>query len=116
MSITSKVRQTVVLTADGNLQSLVVDNTAVPTTATATDIKKINIMTVFGQSSNSDAEIKIYNETGSATAKNLVFHGKFGTTANEVQEFKMPGAGIYCDEGAYAVLANIDFFYVVGTF
>ena len=25
-----------------------------------------------------DAEIKIYNETGSATAKNLVFHGKFG--------------------------------------
>ena len=70
MSITSKVRQTVVLTADGNLQSLVVDNTANPTTGTATTIKKINIMTVFGQSSNSDAEIKIYNETGSATAKN----------------------------------------------
>ena len=69
MSITSKVRQTVVLTADGQLQSLVMDNTAVPTTATATNIKKINIMTVFGQSSNSDAEIKIYNETGSATAK-----------------------------------------------
>jgi len=36
MSITSKVRQTVVLTADGNLQSLVVDNTANPTTGTAT--------------------------------------------------------------------------------
>ena len=116
MSITSKVRQTVVLTADGNLQSLVVDNTANPTTGTATTIKKINIMTVYGQASNSDAEIKIYNETGSATAKNLVFHGKFGTAANEGQEFKLPGAGIYCDEGAYAVLANIDFFYVVGTF
>ncbi len=112
MSITSKVRQTVVLTADGNLQSLV--NT--PTTSTATTIKKINIMTVFGQSSNSDAEIKIYNETGSATAKNLVFHGKFGTTANEVQEFKLPGAGIYCDEGAYVDLTNCDFCYVVGTF
>ena len=112
MSITSKVRQTVVLTADGNLQSLV--NT--PTTSTATTIKKINIMTVFGQSSNSDAEIKIYNETGSATAKNLVFHGKFGTTANEVQEFKMPGAGIYCDDGAYVDLTNCDFCYVVGTF
>ena len=112
MSITSKVRQTVVLTADGNLQSLV--NT--PTTSTATTIKKINIMTVFGQSSNSDAEIKIYNETGSATAKNLVFHGKFGTTANEVQEFKLPGAGIYCDDGAYVDLTNCDFCYVVGTF
>ena len=116
MSITSKVRQTVVLTADGQLQSLVMDNTAVPTTATATNIKKINIMTVFGQSSNSDAEIKIYNETGSATAKNLVFHGKFGTAADEVQEFKLPGAGIYCDEGAYVALTNCDFCYVVGTF
>ena len=112
MSITSKVRQTVVLTADGNLQSLV--NT--PTTSTATTIKKINIMTVYGQASNSDAEIKIYNETGSATAKNLVFHGKFGTTANEVQEFKLPGAGIYCDDGAYVDLTNCDFCYVVGTF
>ena len=42
MSITSNVRQTVVLTADGNLQSLVMDNTAVPTSATATNIEKIN--------------------------------------------------------------------------
>ena len=116
MSITSKVRQTVVLTADGNLQSLIVNNTAVPTTGTATNIKKINIMTVFGQSTDADAEIKIYNETGSATAKNLVFHGKFGTTGDEVQEFKLPGAGIYCDEGAYITLANCDFCYVVGTF
>ena len=116
MSITSKVRQTVVLTGDGNLQSLVMDNTAVPTSATATNIKKINIMNIFAQSTDADAEIKIYNETGSATAKNLVFHGKFATAANQVHEFKMPGAGIYCDDGAYAVLTNIDFFYVVGTF
>ena len=116
MSITSKVRQTVVLTADGNLQSLIVNNTAVPTTGTATNIKKINIMTVFGQSTDADAEIKIYNETGSATAKNLVFHGKFGAAANAVQEFKLPGAGIYCNDGAYAVLTNCDFCYVVGTF
>ena len=112
MSITSKVRQSVVLTADGNLQSLV--NT--PTTSTATNIKSINIMNIYGMATAGDAEIKIYNETGSATAKNLVFHGKFGTTANEVQEFKLPGAGIYCDEGAYITLANCDFCYVVGTF
>ena len=116
MSITSKVRQTVVLTADGNLQSLVVDNTANPTTGTATNIKKINIMTVFGQASNSDAEIKIYNETGSATAKNLVFHGKWAAADNTVQEFKIPGAGIYCNDGAYVDLTNCDFCYVIGTF
>ena len=112
MSITSKVRQTVVLTADGNLQSLV--NT--PTTSTATNIKSINIMNIFAMSSAANADIKIYNETGSATAKNLVYHGKFGAAADAVHEFKLPGAGIYCDDGAYAVLTNIDFFYVVGTF
>jgi hypothetical protein len=112
MSITSKVRQTVVLTADGNLQGLV--NTA--TTSTATNLTKINIMNVFAQSTDADAEIKIYNETGSATAKNLVFHGKFATAANQVQEFKMPGAGIYCDSGAYVDLTNCDFCYVIGTF
>jgi hypothetical protein len=112
MSITSKVRQTVVLTADGQLQGLV--NTA--TTSTATNLTKINIMNVFAQSTDADAEIKIYNETGSATAKNLVFHGKFGAAANAVHEFKMPGAGIYCNEGAYVDVTNCDFFYVIGTF
>ncbi len=112
MSITSKVRQSVVLTADGQLQGLV--NTA--TTSTATNLTKINIMNVFAQSTDADAEIKIYNETGSATAKNLVFHGKFATAANQVQEFKMPGAGIYCDSGAYVDLTNCDFCYVIGTF
>ena len=111
-SISSKVRQSVVLAADGQLQGLV--NTA--TTSTATNLTKINIMNVFAQSTDADAEIKIYNETGSATAKNLVFHGKFGTAANEVQEFKMPGAGIYCDDGAYVDLTNCDFCYVIGTF
>ena len=116
MSITSKVRQTVVLTADGNLQSLVMDNTAVPTSATATNIKKINIMNIYGMATAGDAEIKIYNETGSATAKNLVFHGKWAAADNVVQEFKIPGAGIYCDDGAYVDLTNCDFCYVVGTF
>ena len=114
MSITSKVRQTVVLTADGNLQSLVYNSLA--DTATATNIKQINIMNIFGMATAADAEIKIYNETGSATAKNLVFHGKFGAAANAVQEFKLPGAGIYCDDGAYVDLTNCDFCYVVGTF
>ena len=112
MSITSKVRQSVVLTSTGQLQGLV--NTA--TTSTATNLTKINIMNVFAQSTDADAEIKIYNETGSATAKNLVFHGKFGAAANAVHEFKIPAAGIAITDGIYADLTNVDFFYIIGTF
>jgi hypothetical protein len=113
MSITSKVRQSVILAADGQVQKLI--NTA--TTSTATNITKANIMTVFAQSSAADGEIKLYNEIGSGvTASKLIFHGKFGTAANHVHEFKLPGAGIYADTGIYADLTNIDFFYIVGTF
>ena len=113
MSITSKVRQSVILAADGQVQKLI--NTA--TTSTATNITKANIMTVFAQSSAADGEIKLYNEIGSGvTASKLIFHGKFGAAANAVQEFKLPGAGIYADTGIYADLTNIDFFYIVGTF
>ena len=113
MSITSKVRQSIVLTGDGQVQKLI--NTA--TTSTATNITKANIMTVFAQSDAADGEIKLYNEIGTAkTAAKLIFHGKFGTAANHVHEFKIPGAGIYADTGIYADLTNIDFFYIVGTF
>ena len=109
MGITSKVRQSVVLTASGQVQKLI--------SGSAANITKANIMTVFAQSDDADGEIKIYNEIGAgATASALIFHGKFGTAANHVHEFKLPGAGIYADTGMYAVLANIDFFYVVGTF
>ena len=109
MSITSKVRQSVILAADGQVQALV--------GGSAANITKANIMTVFAQSSAADAEIKLYNEIGSGvTASKLIFHGKFGTAANHVHEFKIPGAGIYADTGIYADLTNVDFFYIVGTF
>ena len=109
MSITSKVRQSVVLTADGQMQALV--------GGSATNITKANIMTIFAQSSDADAEIKLYNEIGSGTtASRLIFHGKFGTAANHVHEFKIPGAGIYADTGIYADVTNVDFLYIVGTF
>ncbi len=109
MSITSKVRQSVILAADGQVQALV--------GGSAANITKANIMTVFAQSSAADGEIKLYNEIGSGvTASKLIFHGKFGTAANHVHEFKLPGAGIYADTGIYADLTNIDFFYIVGTF
>ena len=109
MSITSKVRQSVILAAVGQVQALV--------GGSAANITKANIMTVFAQSSAADGEIKLYNEIGSGvTASKLIFHGKFGTAANHVHEFKLPGAGIYADTGIYADLTNIDFFYIVGTF
>ena len=111
MSSISKVRQSIVLTTSGQLQKL---NTS---TGAAMNITKAQVMTVYGQSSNSDAEIKIYNEIGSsATAKKLIFHGKFSSAADDVQEFKLPGVGIYADTGCYVVLTNVDFCYVVGTF
>ena len=109
MSSISKVRQSVVLTSSGQLQKLV--------NGSATNITKAQVMTIFGQASAADAEIKIYNEIGSgATASKLIFHGKFGTAANNVHEFKMPGVGIYADTGCYVALTNCDFCYVVGTF
>jgi len=109
MSITSKVRQSVILAADGQVQSLV--------GGSATNITKANIMTVFAMSSAADGEVKLYNEIGSGvTASKLIFHGKFGTAANNVHEFKLPGAGIYADTGIYADVTNCDFFYIVGTF
>ena len=114
MSSISKVRQSIVLTASGQLQKLVNTDAGA---STATNITKAQVMTIFGQASNSDAEIKIYNEIGSSTtAAKLIFHGKFATAANEVQEFKLPGIGIYADVGAYVVLTNCDFCYVAGTF
>ena len=113
MSITSKVRQSVVLTADGQVQKLV--NTA--TASTATNIGKASILTVFAQASDADAEVKLYNEAdASKTASRLVFHGKFGTAANHVHEFKIPAAGIYASDGVYADLTNVDSFYIIGTF
>ena len=111
MSSISKVKQSIVLTTSGQLQKL---NTS---SGAAINITKAQIMAVYGMSSNTDAEIKIYNEIGSsATAKKLIFHGKFGSAANAVQEFKLPGIGIYADTGCYVVLTNCDFCYVAGTF
>jgi hypothetical protein len=109
MAITSKVKQSVVLTADGQVQALVAGSAA--------NITKANIMTIYGQATAADAEIKLYNEIGAgATASALIFHGKFGANDNEIMEFNLPGAGIYADTGIYADVTNCDFFYIVGTF
>ena len=109
MSITSKVKQSVILAADGQVQSLVAGSAA--------NITKANIMTIYGQTSAADAEIKLYNEIGTAkTGSALIFHGKFGANANEIMEFNLPGAGIYANTGIYADLTNCDFFYIIGTF
>ena len=109
MSITSKVRQSVILAADGQVQALV--------GGSAANITKANIMTVFAQSSAADGEIKLYNEIGAGvTASKLIFHGKFGTGDNHVHEFKIPAAGIYASDGIYADITNVDFLYIIGTF
>ena len=109
MSITSKVRQSVVLTGDGQVQKLI--------NGAATDIGSANILSIFAQSTAADGEVKLYNEVGAAkTASKLIFHGKFGTAANHVHEFKIPAAGIYASDGIYADVTNVDFLYIIGTF
>ena len=109
MGITSKVRQSVTRNLSGQVQKLI--------SGSAANITKANIMTIYGQASAADAEIKLYNEIGGAkTASALIFHGKFGTAANEIMEFNLPGAGIYANTGIYADVTNCDFFYIVGTF
>jgi len=109
MSITSKVRQSVILAADGQVQALVAGSAA--------NITKANIINIYGMSSAADGEIKLYNEIGDAkTASALIFHGKFSNTGNREMQFTLPGAGIYANTGIYADLTNCDFFYIVGTF
>ena len=109
MSITSKVRQSVVLTADGQVQKLIAGSAA--------NIGSASILSIFAQSTAADGEVKLYNEVGAAkTASKLIFHGKFGTAANHVHEFKIPAAGIAITDGIYADLTNVDFFYIIGTF
>ena len=109
MSITSKVRQSVILAADGQVQKLI--------NGTATNIGSANILSIFAQSTAADGEVKLYNEAdGSKTASRLVFHGKFGTGDNHVHEFKIPAAGIAITDGIYADVTNVDFLYIIGTF
>ena len=109
MSITSKVRQSVVLTGDGQVQKLI--------NGAATDIGSANILSIFAQATAADGEVKLYNEVGAAkTASKLIFHGKFGTAANHVHEFKIPAAGINASDGIYADVTNVDFLYIIGTF
>ena len=109
MSITSKVRQSVVLTTDGSVQKLI--------SGVATNIGSANILSIFAQSTAANGEIKLYNEAdASKTAAKLIFHGRFGTGDNHVHEFKIPAAGIAITDGIYADLTNVDFFYIIGTF
>ena len=109
MSITSKVRQSVVLTADGQVQKLIA--------GAAANIGSANILSIFAQSTAADGEVKLYNEAdASKTAAKLIFHGKFGAGDNAVHEFKIPAAGIYASDGIYADVTNVDFLYIIGTF
>tara|TARA_R110002049_G_scaffold51334_1_gene145244 strand:+ start:196 stop:519 length:324 start_codon:yes stop_codon:yes gene_type:complete len=102
------VRQTIAVAATAQLQKYV--------RTTATDITKARIMAITAQASGADASVKIYNTVGAATASKLVAELKFGTADGEWTHFYVPGQGIYCDTGLYAVLSNCDFLVVTGTY
>jgi len=102
------VKQTIAVAATAQLQKYVASS--------ATNITKARIMAISAQASAADGSVKIYNTVGAATAAKLVAELKFGTAANEWTHFYVPGQGIYCDTGMYAVLSNCDFLTVTGTF
>jgi len=106
---TQNVRQTIALTADGQITKYA--------SGSAVTITKARIMAVQAQSSAADGSVKIYNEADSSkTASALVFEAKWGTADNTEISIKVPGEGIYCDTGMYADLTNCDFLVVTGTF
>ena len=103
------VRQTIALTADGQMQKYV--------GTTATTITKARIMAVQAQATGAGGSVKIYNEADSSkTASKLVFEAQWGTADNSDFSVKIPGDGIYCDAGLYADLTNCDFLVVTGAF
>jgi len=102
------VKQTIAVAATAQLQKYVA--------ASATNITNARIMAISAQASAADASVKIYNTVGAATAAKLVAELKFGAAANEWTHFYVPGQGIYCDTGMYAVLSNCDYLTVTGTF
>ena len=106
---TQNVRQTIALTADGQITKYA--------SGSAVTITRARIMSVQAQSSAADGSVKIYNESDdSKTAAALVFEAKWGTADNSDFYVKIPGEGIYCDTGMYADLTNCDFLVVTGTF
>ena len=102
------VRQTIAVAATAQLQKYV--------KTVATNITKARIMAISAQASALDASVKIYNTVGATTASKLVAELKFGTANGEWTHFYVPGQGIYCDTGLYAVLSSCDFLVVTGTF
>jgi len=102
------VKQTIAVAATAQLQKYVASS--------ATNITKARIMAISAQASAANASVKIYNTVGAATAAKLVAELKFGTADGEWTHFYVPGQGIYCDTGLYAVLSGCDFLTVTGTF
>ena len=102
------VKQTLAVTATAQLQKYV--------KTTATNITKARIMAITAQASAADASVKIYNSVAGTVASTLVAELKFGAAANEWTHFYVPGQGIYCNTGMYAVLSNCDYLTVTGTF
>jgi len=102
------VKQTIAVAATAQLQKYVASS--------ATNITKARIMAISAQASAADGSVKIYNTVGAATAAKLVAELKFGTANGEWTHFYVPGQGIYCDTGMYAVLSSCDYLTVTGTF
>ena len=91
------VKASVALTSDGRLQGFI--------GGSAANLGPVRIKTIQLQSSDADAEVKIYDNT-SATGV-IKIHHKFGTAAN--QSLVVNGDGVRFETAAFVDVTNCDF-------
>ena len=93
------VKASVALTSDGRLQGFI--------GGSAANLGPIRIKTIQLQSSDADAEVKIYDNTSAAGV--IKIHLKWGTAANEPLVMSFEGDGVRFETAAFVDVTNCDF-------
>ena len=93
------VKASVALTSDGRLQGFI--------GGSAANLGPIRIKTIQLQSSDADAEVKIYDNTSAAGV--IKIHHKFGTAANQSLVLNFAGDGVRFETAAFVDVTNCDF-------
>ena len=93
------VKASVALTSDARLQGFI--------GGSAANLGPIRIKTIQLQSSDADAEVKIYDNTSAAGV--IKIHHKFGTAANQSLVVNFDGDGVRFETAAFVDVTNCDF-------
>ena len=93
------VKAAVALTSDGRLQGFI--------GGSAANLGPIRIKTIQLQSSDADAEVKIYDNTSAAGV--IKIHHKFGPAATQSLVVNFDGDGVRFETAAFDDVTNCDF-------